>query len=220
MSFFVALLLSFAATLGLMSLAPLLAARARLFTQRWPSADEFFLTRPTIEMAAITLAAIAFTLPITAVNFQRVSLVAPLANLLAVPAFLLVAVTAAVTASIGAVLPAASGALGWLAWPPAAYMVAVVRLAADVPLASAEVRGLGTEHAIVYYGALAVVVWFLGRRRPEPVVSPVSERPSPTRTLIPVPGMLLLLALASALLWLSITMPVSGRLTVTFLDVG
>jgi len=111
--------LSFAATLGLMSLAPLLAARARAFTQRWPSADEFFLTRPTIEMAAVTLAAIAFTLPITAVNFQRISLVAPLANLLAVPAFLAVAVTATATASIGAVLPAASGALGWLAWPPA-----------------------------------------------------------------------------------------------------
>jgi competence protein ComEC len=212
--------LSFAATLGLMSLAPLLAARARAFTQRWPSADEFFLTRPTIEMAAVTLAAIAFTLPITAVNFQRVSLVAPLANLLAVPAFLAVAVTATVTASIGAVLPAASGALGWLAWPPAAYMVAVVRLAADVPLASTEVRGLGTEHAIVYYGALAVVVWLLGRRRPEPLVVSVPERPSPSRTLIPVPGMLLLLALASALLWLSITTPVSGRLTVTFLDVG
>ena len=102
--------------------------------------------------------------------------------------------TAAATAAIGAVLPAASGALGWLAWPPAAYMVAIVRLAADVPLASAQVRGLGTEHAIVYYDALAAVVWFLGRRRPDPVVVPVTQRPSPIRSLIPAPGMLLLLA--------------------------
>ena len=220
MSFLVALLLSFAATLGLMSLSPLLAVQARAFTQRLPSVDEFPLTRPAIEVAAVTLAAIAFTLPITAINFQRVSLVAPIANLLAVPAFLVVALTAAVTATVGAVLPAAAGALGWLAWPPAAYMVAVVRLAADLPLASTEVRGLGTEHAIVFYGALAGGLWLLARSRPQPATVPATERQPATRALIPASGMALLLAMASVLLWLSVTTPVSGRLTLTFLDVG
>jgi competence protein ComEC len=82
--------LSFAATLGLMTLGSLLITRAQALAQRWPAVSAFPLTRPAIELAAVTLAAIAFTLPITAVNFQRVSLVAPLANLLAVPAFLLV----------------------------------------------------------------------------------------------------------------------------------
>jgi predicted membrane metal-binding protein len=33
----------------------------------------------------MTLASIAFTLPIAAINFQQVSLAAPFANLLAVP---------------------------------------------------------------------------------------------------------------------------------------
>ncbi len=212
--------LSFAATLGLMTLGSLLVMRAQASAQRWPGVAAFPLTRPAIELAAITMAAIAFTLPITAVNFQRVSLVAPLANLLAVPAFLAVALTAAVTAAVGALLPAATSVLGWLAWPPAAYMVTVVRLMADVPLASAEVGGLGTPHAIVYYGALAVVVWLLGRRRPEPVAPLPPERLPATRPLIPAAGIALLLALASALLWLAVTAPTSGRLTVTFLDVG
>jgi len=212
--------LSFAATLGLMTLGSPLVVRAQALAQRWPTVSAFPLTRPTIELAAVTLSAIAFTLPITAVNFQRVSLVAPLANLLAVPAFLAVAVTAAVTAALAAVLPAAASVLGWLAWPPAAYMVAVVRLMADVPLASTEVSGLGTPHAIVYYGGLAAVVWLLGRRRPEPVAPPVPERPPATRPLMPVAGAALLLALASVLLWLTVTAPASGRLTVAFLDVG
>lgn len=220
MSFFVSLQLSFAATLGLMVMSPLLAARARALTQRWPSIDEFPLTRPAIEMASVTLAAIAFTLPITAINFQRLSLVAPLANLLAVPAFLLVALTAAVTATVGALLPAAAGALGWLAWPPAAYMVAVVRLAADAPLASTEVRGLGTEHAIAYYGALAGALWLLARSRPQPVAVSAPQRQPVARSLIPASGMALLLAMATLLLWLSVTTPLSGRLTLTFLDVG
>ncbi len=212
--------LSFAATLGLMTLGSLLVVRAQALVQRWPAIAAFPLTRPAIELVGVTLAAIAFTLPITAVNFQRVSLVAPLANLLAVPAFLLVAVTAALTAVVGAILPATAGVLGWLAWPTAAYMVAVVRLMADVPLASAEVTGLGTPHAVVYYSGLAAVVWLLGRRRPEPVAPPPPERLPATRPLIPAAGIALLLPLASAVLWLAVTAPVSGRLTVTFLDVG
>ena len=212
--------LSFAATLGLMTLGSLLVAQAQALAQRWPALAVFPLTRPAIELAAVTVAAIAFTLPITAVNFQRVSLVAPLANLLAVPAFLAVALTAALTAAVGVILPAATSVLGWLAWPPAAYMVAVVRLTADVPLASAEVSGLGTAHAIVYYSGLAVVVWLLGRRRPEPVAPPPPERLPVMRPPIPAAGAALLLALASAVLWLAITAPTSGRLTVTFLDVG
>jgi len=37
---------------------------------------------------------------------------------------------------------------------------------------------------------------------------------------LPAPGLAVLLALASAFLWLAVTAPVSGRLTITFLDVG
>jgi competence protein ComEC len=211
--------LSFAATLGLMTLAPLLTARLHALAQRSPALAAFPLSRPAAELAAVTLAAIAFTLPITAVNFQRVSIVAPLANLLAVPAFLLVAVTAAFAAAVAAALPPAAGALGWIAWPPAAYMVAAVRLAADLPLASVELRGVGSGHAIAYYAALLALVWLLARQRAEPAPPPpppATARRSP----VPVPGLALVLILATVLLWLSVTAPVSGRLTVTFLDVG
>lgn len=213
--------LSFAATLGLLILTPLLRARAEAAAGRWPSLADFPLTRPTIEMAAVTLAAIAFTLPITAVNFQRVSLVAPIANLLAVPAFIAVAVTAAVTALAGATIPAASDYLGWLAWPPAAYMAGVIRLAAGVPLASLELRGVGVGHAIAGYALLVAGVWLL-TRAPAPAAPP-RPRPLPAegpRPLFPAAALALIFALSSLLFWLAISAPAGGRLTVTFLDVG
>ncbi|MEX0800218.1 MAG: DNA internalization-related competence protein ComEC/Rec2 [Dehalococcoidia bacterium] len=212
--------LSFAATVGLMTLAPLLAERLYGWASRWPDLAAFPLTRPAAELAAVTVAAIAFTLPITAITFERVSLVAPLANLLAVPAFLAVAATAAVTAVAGLAFAPAAGALGWLAWLPAAYMIAVVDLAADLPLASVELRGVGVGHAVGFYGALALGVLLLARHRPEAVAPPKLAPLRSRRSLVPVPALALVLVLSSALVWFALSTPAQGRLTVTFLDVG
>ena len=214
--------LSFAATLGLMTLAPALSARAQAMAARWPHLAQFPATRPVIELLAVTLAAIAFTLPITAINFDRISLVAPLANLLAVPAFVAVIMTAAVTAVAGAIVDPAADLLVWLAWPPVAYMIAVVQALADLPLASVQLKGIGIGHAIGYYGALTAIVWLFSRRRPQPALPPPAASPAAPQgpRLLPWPALALILALSSALLWLVITAPASGRLSVTFLDVG
>ncbi len=211
--------LSFAATLGLITLAPLLHDRTLTAVERWPSLSALALTRPAVEMLAVTLAAIAFTLPITAVNFHRVSLVAPVANLFAVPAFLAVALTAAPAALAGAVFEPAADVLAWLAWPPAAYMITAVRLSADLPFASIELRGVGTGHAVAYYAALLGAVWLLLRQPAEPVPPP-RVAPFRPRPLLPAIGLALILSLSSFLLWLALTTPASGRLAVTFLDVG
>ncbi|MFQ6020392.1 MAG: ComEC/Rec2 family competence protein, partial [Dehalococcoidia bacterium] len=213
--------LSFAATLGLMTLAPTLRARAEAMIVRWPTVAGLPLTRPTIELMAITLAAIAFTLPITAVNFGRISIIAPLANLLAVPAFVAVIITAAVTAVVGLFQPAAD-LLVWLAWPPVAYMIVVVDLLADLPFASLELRGVGVGHAIAYYAALAGGVWLLSRPRRQPGPARGLPRLPPLAwpRFLPWQGVALALALGSALLWLSISAPAGGRLSATFLDVG
>ena len=216
----VAFQLSFAATLGLMTLAPQLGARAEALVRRWPAIDGFPLIRPAVELTAVTLAAVAFTLPIIAANFHTVSLVAPFANVLAVPAFLAVAATAAITAVGGVLVPGAAQPLGWLAWPPAAYMTAVVGITADIPLASLEVRGVGTGQAIVYYAALIAGVWLLAKL-PRALPGPPAQRPRPVRrALLPTSGVAVVLALAAALMWLGVSSPAQGRLVVTVLDVG
>lgn len=175
--------LSFAAALGLVLLAPLL--RDRLVEALPPSAAHLPFARAGVELVAVTAAAIAFTLPITAVNFHRVSLVAPLANLFAVPAFVGVAATAGVAALAGPV-PVLGDLAAWLAWLPAAYMVAVVRFFADVPFASIELRDVSVGHAIAYYALLWAAVWWMSQRlpvRPEPPPqpAPLDETPACAR---------------------------------------
>ncbi|MDO8703759.1 MAG: ComEC/Rec2 family competence protein [Sulfuricaulis sp.] len=213
--------LSFAATLGLIVLAPPL--QERLQAALPAGARELPATRAVTATFAVTLAAIAFTLPITAVNFHRVSLVAPLTNLFAVPAFAAVAATAALTAGAGLVFPAAGDLTAWLSWPPAAYMIAVVRLFAALPAASIELRGAGAGHAIAYYAVLALAVWWFGRHpapRPEPTPAPIQAPVGARPALVPAAGVAVLCGLCAVLLWLVITAPAADRLSVTFLDVG
>jgi competence protein ComEC len=212
--------LSFAATLGLVMLTPLLGGFFEGLTSRSRAVVEFPLTGMLNDVATMTLAATAFTLPVLAISFHRVSVAAPLANLFAVPAFVAVAATSGVAAVSGLVLPGDAAYLSWLAWPPAAYLIAVVRIFADLPVASVELRGVHVEHAIACYAALGAAIWWFSRRpvqRIEPPPTPVAPR---VPRLVPAGALAVVVILASTLLWLAATRPESGRLSVTFLDVG
>jgi competence protein ComEC len=212
--------LSFSATLGLILLTPLLAGAFESLASRSSAVAEFPLTRVVIDVATMTTAATAFTLPILAISFHRVSLAAPLANLFAVPAFVAVAATSGLAAIGGLILPGDAAYLSWLAWAPAAYLIAVVRLFADLHVASVELQGIHVEHAIVYYAVLGAAILRFSRRRREPVEPPPAAAIRRVPRLVPAGALALVLVLASSLLWLAVTRPESGRLTVTFLDVG
>jgi len=220
--------LSFASTIGLVLFAPALRARLEAILARWSSDRELAgPLRGVIELLAVTVAAIAFTLPITAVNFQRISLIAIPANLLTVPAFPVIMIASGLTA-VGGMIAAPIGTfLGWITYIPVAYLVHVVRLLADLPFAAASVDGLTTGHALAYYAALAGVVW-LTARRPAKMALPrapawasdlLSSLARPLAAL-PTLGIAIVLALASVLVWLLILGSPGDRLSVTFLDVG
>jgi competence protein ComEC len=183
--------------------------------------------RGVIELLAVTVAAVAFTLPISAVNFHRISLIAIPANLLTVPAFPVIMIASALTA-IGGMIAAPIGTfLGWLTYIPVAYLVRVVRLLADLPFAATSVDGLTTGHALAYYAALTGVVW-LTARRPAKLSLPAAPAwasdllTSLARPLAALPtlGIAIVLALASVLVWMLILGSPGDRLSVTFLDVG
>jgi len=220
--------LSFASTLGLVLFAPAVRARLEEALARGSSDRELAgPLRGVIELLAVTVAAVAFTLPITAVNFHRISLIAIPANLLTVPAFPLIMIASALTA-VGGMIAAPIGTfLGWLTYIPVAYLVHVVRLLADLPFAAASVDGLTTSHALAYYAALAGVVW-LTAHRPAKLTLPRAPAwasdllTSLARPLavLPTLGIAIVLALASVLVWLVILDSPGDRLSVTFLDVG
>lgn len=116
---------------------------------------------PTLvrEGLAATLAATIPTLPIVAAIFGRVSLVAPLANVLAVPLFPPLMAAAVATAVIGVVLPVAAYPFALVGYGLARLLRAVVETAAALPAASVEVpRGALT--AVLLGGCCVVVVRF------------------------------------------------------------
>jgi competence protein ComEC len=220
--------LSFASTLGLIVFSPALRARTEEALARWsPDREVAGPLRAAIELTAVTVAAIAFTLPITAVNFHRISLIAIPANLLTVPAFPLIMVASALTAVGGMITAPVGTFLGWITYVPVAYMVAAVRLLADLPFAAVSVDGLTSTHALGYYAALAGIVWLTARRPPKLALPQAPAWASDLASglvrplaVLPTLGIAIVLALASVLVWLLILNSPGDRLTVTFLDVG
>ncbi len=148
--------LSVAATAGLLAWATPLAGwmHARL-RGRMPE--------PLVASLGVSLAAQAATLPLVLLDFGRLSLIAPLANLLAaplVPACMLVgalALCAAWCTSLGlpAALQAVAGAAGGIV---IGALVAVARVASAVPGASVEL-GAGTNvvAAFAALGGVAII---------------------------------------------------------------
>jgi len=79
----VSLQLSFAATLGLVTLAPKIMESCRDLGKKWPRAARMIL-RFVLASAAVTVSALVFTAPLTAYYFNILALVSPLSNLLIV----------------------------------------------------------------------------------------------------------------------------------------
>jgi len=209
--------LSFAATIGLITLGSEVKLRLEALTGRWPAVARSPLTAPLMETLAITSAAIAFTLPITTLAFGEISVVALPANLFAVPAFVAVALTAALAVA-ASVFPGGE-VIGWAAWLPATYMIGVIELFASLPVASVAVHGASLWIAVPYYGVLCGLTWWLMSR---PVALPqprVRQRTGPR--LANALAAAAVVVVAGVLVWVAIgTRDDGDRLSVTFLEVG
>jgi competence protein ComEC len=145
--------LSALAPAGLIWFGASFAARLR----RWPA-----LVR---EPVALTLAAQVTTLPVILLNFERLSLIAPVANVLVVPLVPLVmlgSALAAMAGALGGTLPF-DDVTGWLSGGIAfcllRAMVVIGQLAAAMPMASLELAGPPWLAAVWYPSVL------LARRR-------------------------------------------------------
>ncbi|MEO8458329.1 MAG: ComEC/Rec2 family competence protein [Chloroflexota bacterium] len=212
--------LSFAATVGLTTLSGPLRVRLQNAANRSAIIGGFPLTAPAIEGFAVTVAAVLFTLPITALKFGQISIVAPIANMFVVPAFLAVGLTAGVAAAIDLIAPGLAPIGSWIAWPAAEYMIEAIRLFASVPGASATLDGVQTWEAGVWYGVLLAGTWWVASHPGEAIEPSPPPEPVARRALLPASGLALLVALAGVTALLYLSRPEGGRLSVTFLDVG
>jgi competence protein ComEC len=158
--------LSLLATAGLIAFGAPIERRLH----RWPC----WLREPV----ALTLAAQLTTMPVILATFERVSLVAPLANVLVVPLVPLVMLACAVAAVVGVLgaalpIPILTDATAWFAggsaWLGLRLMILAGSSAAALPLAALPIAAPGWL-AVAWYPTLALL-WRRANREPS------NERP-------------------------------------------
>jgi competence protein ComEC len=169
------------------------------------------------DVLIVTLAAQILTIPLVAYQFGRLSLVAPLANLLILPVqppIMIAGLAAALVALVPFLQPLAR-VIAWIPWLCAAYTNLIVRWMADWRGASLQVSQADTGHLFVYVTAAIAMAWLLHhqprfvRRFWKWLIGHWS-----TAAILAVP------AAAVVLIWLAVLQLPDGRLHVAFLDVG
>lgn len=207
--------LSFAATLGLITLYPVLWKGWQALRGKMGWAGRRSPLQALEEIVLVTLAAQCWTLPILLYQTGRLSLTTLPANVLVLPAQPPLLGLGALGTLAGAVWMPLGQALGWLAWPFAAYTVWVVEKMAGLPWAQVTVPPFTPALLVLYYALLVCLtlwgglpadrrqeLWQYGRRH------------------IPAYAGLSALGLGAVLIWTAAFSLPDGYLHVYFLDVG
>ncbi len=179
------------------------------------------LPAPLRDGIATTVAATAPTLPVIAGAFGRVSLISPLANLVAVPLFPVLMLSGAATSVAGAVSLDLARPVGLLAWASALTLRLVVETFAAIPLAAVAVPAgplTGLLVGLVEIGAVR-----LAREWRRPALDELVRRVRPGRVDVSLsPGLAaIVLGLALAPVAAAAAWPVrTDGMRVIALDVG
>lgn len=210
--------LSFTATLGLIVLVPLLERVTAGLFNRIPGAGGGLHTLTDLlrEALLVTIAAQIITLPLIIYQFGRVSLISLLTNLLIVPVQPLVMIFGSLATLAGLVFLPLGQVIGWLAWLPLTWTIAVVEWTAGFKWAQIYTPPMSLGGMALCYLLLALMIRKL-KRLPEqsrPRVAEATSAQGATLWLWAGAAIALLLLAAS---WLALP---DGRLHVAFLDVG
>ena len=204
----VGLQLSFASVAGILlfsgDIQERLLARLRLKKADKLSPRRLYnaAVRFIVSVFSATLGALVFTTPLCAVYFDKVSLIAPLANLLTLWAVAAVFCGGLAAGALGALCLPAGRLAAWAAVPFARYLGAVVPALSKIPFAAIP---SGTVYAMLWlllvYLVLALALVLPGKKR------------------IVIPTACCVSALCAALLFTNLTFR-AGAMQVWVLDVG
>ncbi len=137
--------LSFLAALGIISLAP--------FFKNWVRSN----------ILAMTFSAYLFTLPILIYNFNRVSLAAPITNVLVLPFLQWIMISGFIFALGGIFFPSLGLILSLPSWLLLTYVVKVVDFFSVSWLAKG-IENVSWFWLIVFYLILGILVWYIKKR--------------------------------------------------------
>lgn len=220
--------MSFLAMAGLVFIFPTLQTMGRKVVSAAPEKVRTIasIANFTSDSLAVTMAAIIAVWPVVAYYFGIVSLVGPLATLLALPILPAIIATVALTGVAGLVFLPAAQVIGWLAWLFLSYLILVVSGLAIPSLSAIQIGQLDPAFLWTYYLALALAIWLNYNRRWVKLLSEATSRLMPkannaTELIFKhrkwlVPSLLVIAVLVSVT---AATMP-DNNLHVSFLDVG
>jgi competence protein ComEC len=205
--------LSFAATLGLILYAdPLQTWFIARISRRLPEPQAEKLGGLVSEFVLFTLAAQVTTLPLSALYFQRISLVALIANPIILPAQPAVMILGGLSVLAGSLWLPLGHALAWITWPFIAFTIRCVEFFSRWPLAAINLGQLALPVIIAFYFVLLGVT----------LVAPLlARRQLQLDFLRPLAGMAVVaLAVCTGLTWRAAVDLPDGKLHLTLLDVG
>jgi competence protein ComEC len=142
--------LSFLATVGLVYINPIF----QKYTERLPQ------MLGTKEALVTTMSAMVTTTPLILYQFGRLSVVAPLANIIILPAIPLTMAIGFAAGMVGMLWNGLGQIIVWPAWLLLEYMIRVAEILSSWEFASLE---LGGFHWILMVGMYAVIWWWIIR---------------------------------------------------------
>ncbi len=141
--------LSFLATIGLVYFCPIIEPYFSWLTERLSLRESL----------VSTLSATVLTLPLIVYQFGRLSLVAPLVNLLILPAIPIVMGIGFVSAIAGFASLAIGQLIGWAAWLIMEYIITVVQGFSGLGFASYEIPNLSIIFLILGYTLIFIIMY-------------------------------------------------------------
>lgn len=147
LAFDVGFQLSFLATIGIVYFGPFLQKYLKFI----PEAGK------VREMASVTLSAQFLVLPIILQNFERVSLVAPITNILVLPMIPWTMMFGFLAGFLGMFWVFSGKLIGFVAWLFLSYEISVVKLLARIPFASLEMNRIWIGWILLYYVIIGFV---------------------------------------------------------------
>jgi competence protein ComEC len=150
--------LSFLATLGIVYLYP-------LFEKKFFEGEQNILK----ETILMTLAAQFFVFPVILANFEKLSVISPLANLLILPAIPFIMGTGFAAGMAGFVFVPFGKLIGFIPHILLKIELLIVQWLAGISWSSLEIKNFGWKHILVYYFILISVLYYFKRKDKKPI---------------------------------------------------
>ncbi len=141
--------LSFLATLGIVYFYPI-AEKYSIKNQKIGGLSEIIF---------LSISAQIFVIPIILFNFEKLSLISPLANLLVLPIIPITMLVGFLAITLSFILPIAGKILSWLVFLLLKYEVEIINFLAGLKFSSIEIKNFSWIGMITWYAILFLIIY-------------------------------------------------------------